>query len=166
VPMEEAIRIICRSRMVIKDALGNIHTLGVDPKDLAWDLLPVQSVDTTWNLGAGGIVLDHKEGLEGQGEAPLTLVEEVGSFGVPLDAVEMEQVVIGLGTFSGVLVVGGALGAGVLCYWRCRSQPAGGIAQDDELGDEKLRSEVQHTIGCAPSRLAPSCFRELHEGGS
>jgi hypothetical protein len=133
--------------------------MGVDSKDLAWDLLPVQSVDTTRNLGAGGIVLDHKEGWEGQGEAPLTLVKEVGSLGVPLDAVEM---VIRLGTFSGVLVVGGALGAGVLCYWICRVKPAGGIPRDDELGmrNSSRRSNTPLAVHLAgshrPSSRTPS----------
>ena len=59
VPQEEAIRIICRDRLVIRDALGGIHTFGTEPKDLSWDLVPVQSVDTTWTLGTGGVILEY-----------------------------------------------------------------------------------------------------------
>ena len=53
--------------------VGGIHTLGIEPKDVSWDLLPVQSMDTTWTLGAGGIILDDKEEWVGQGEVPSTV---------------------------------------------------------------------------------------------
>ena len=87
-------------------------------------------------------------------------MEEVGPLGVPLDSVEIEQVVIGLSAFSGIRVVGGALGAGVLCYWRCRIRPIEGMAQDGGLGDEKLRSEPELTTSCASGGEVPSWFRE------
>ena len=60
-PREEAIRIICKDQMVIRDALGGIHKLGIEPKDVSWDLLPVQSVDATWALGVGGVIMDDCE---------------------------------------------------------------------------------------------------------
>ena len=88
----------------------------------------------------------------------MTLAEEVGPLGIPLDNVEMEQVVIRLSSFSGVLVVGGVIGAGVLCYWKCRVRPTGGMAQDDGLEDEELRSEPKHIMGCALGGNVPNLF--------
>jgi hypothetical protein len=81
----------------------------------------------------------------GQGEVPITMAEEVGPLGIPLDNVEMEQVVIGLSTFSGIFLVGEAIGIGMFCYWKYRLGPAGRMAQDDGLEDV---TESEH-ITCA-----------------
>ena len=54
---------------------------------------------------------------------------------LPLDDVVIEWVVNGLGTFNGLLLVGGRIGIGEFCYWRYRLVSAGGMAQDDGLGD-------------------------------
>ena len=46
--MKESIRVICLEEMAVRDMMGRVYLLGPDFRDLSLDILPVQSVDMTW----------------------------------------------------------------------------------------------------------------------
>jgi hypothetical protein len=163
IPLEDAVRIICKDRLVVRDAVRGIHTLGNRSTDIIWSLLPAQSVEATWAIGTGGIMVDDQAKWGNQGEKPYAVDEEDELVNPPLDEAVLEHVVIGLGTVNNALLAGGTAGLIVFCCWKNKKKSVGALASDDELGDDAWADLVNDT---GPGGEGPSRWRDQHGPGS
>ena len=152
-------RIICKDRLVVRDAVGGIHTLGNRSTDILWSLLPAQSVDATWAIGIGGIMVDDQAEWENRGGGSYAVDEEDELMDPPLNETVLEQVVIGLGTVNGALLAGGTVLLIVFCCWKNKRKYLGAAVSDDELGDDARVELVNDT---EPSGEGPSRWRDRH----
>jgi hypothetical protein len=162
IPLEKTVKIICKDRLVVRDSVGGIHTLGNKSTDILWSLLPAQSVDATWSIGVEGIVVDDQADWDNRGGGSYITDEEEELRDFPLDDTVLEQVVIGLGTINGALLTGGTALLITFCCWKNRRKLVESAVSDDELGDVARAETVNDTE--AGGIGGPSRWRSSHGG--
>ena len=110
VSVGEEIWVICHNQLVVRDILWS------KPLDFEWDLLPPTSVDMLWSLGTCGVIVEGKGDWDRPIRTEVRQGEDVPSLGDTLKNLAMEEVVIGLGTFSGFLLFSGFMVVGGRCW--------------------------------------------------